>query len=980
MSTLFILATLAQIAIPVSLPRSLANHPVSIALVQATSDADLLLEQGLKLYQLERYAEAAKIFQQVSQSTSNSLSQAQALNYLSLTYQQLGQLSDAEEAIKQSFQLLPQKTGTKEYLSIRAQALNTQGKLLLAQGKSETALDIWDEAIATYGKIGDNDGKIGSQINQAKALQTLGFYRRSRDTLENVKKNLDKQPDSPLKVTGLLSLGNALRIVGDVKASQSILAESCEIETKRLQLTASCDIEANDLQSKENIPAQSTTERLAEIFVSLGNTAQAQEKNQEALQFYQRAANTSQQQTTQLQAQINRLRLSVNLLAIATNEEAISQLETSSEESSELETSSEESSEIAASSEESSEIEASSEESSEIEASSEESSEIETSSGESSEIAASSVLEPSEIEALSAEILAQLQVLPSELDKLPPSRSSIYARINFAQSLVKLTKIDGATKGIISIEDNCTSVNSLCTAAKVLVTGVKQAKELADVRAESHARGTLGCLYEQTQQWSEAQKLTEQALQLAEGIRAKDIAYNWYWQLGRLLSKADNPQSNSKGAIASYEQAISILKTLRRDLSAVNRESQFSFEDEVTPVYREYVNLLLPKTGEPSQDNLDKARKVIESLQLAELDNYFRTACLDTQAVLIENIDQSGQTAVVYPIILSDRLVIILSVPNSENSQTLKFHTVPISEKEFANTIEYLRQKLVLRSTREFLIPSQQVYNWLIAPMESNLANSGVKNLVFVLDGTLQTIPIAALYDQDKKEYLVQKGYNIAITPGLELLPPTPFTSGRLQAVVGGLSEARDNFPPLPGVENELKEIQKILSDSQTFINDSFTSQKIEQTIKLSPFPIVHLATHGNFSSKAEDTFILSWNKRVNVSDLGSLLTTRGEQQSQVIELLVLSACQTASGDNRAALGIAGVAIQSGARSTLASVWSVNDDATADLMVNFYQNLAKKNTKAESLRRAQLALLEGEDSTYKHPYYWSPFILVGNWQ
>ncbi|MDB9373357.1 CHAT domain-containing protein [Nodularia sphaerocarpa] len=950
MSTLFILATLAQIAIPVSLPRNLANHPVSIALVQSTSDAELLLEQGLKLYQSERYAEAAKIFQQVSKST-NSLSQAQALNYLSLTYQQLGQLSDAEEAIKQSFQLLPQKTGTKEYLSIRAQALNTQGKLLLAQGKSETALDIWDEAIATYGKIGDNDGKIGSQINQAQALQTLGFYRRSRNTLENVKQNLDKQPDSLLKVTGLLSLGNALRIVGDVKESQLILAQTCQLETKRLQSTASCDNEANDLQSKEITPAQSTTqERLAEIFLSLGNTAQAQEKNQEALQYYQRAANTSQQQTTQVQAQLNGLRLSVNLLAIAANQEEISQLGNLSEESSEIETSSEESSEI------------------------------ETSSGESSEIENSSVVEASEIETLSAEILSQLQGLPSQLEKLPPSRSSIYARINFAQSLVKITKIGGAAKGIISIEDNCTSVNSLCTAAKVLVTGVKQAEQLADVRAESQALGTLGSLYEQTQQWSEAQRLTEQALQLAEGIRAKDIAYSWYWQLGRLLSTDKNPQSNLNGAIAGYEQAVSILKSLRRDLSTVNRESQFSFGDEVEPVYREYVNLLLPKTGEPSQKNLDKARKVIESLQLAELDNYFRTACLDTQAVLIENIDQARQTAVVYPIILSDRLITILSVPNTENSQSLKFHAVPISEKEFAKTIEDLRQKLVLRSTREFLIPSQQVYDWLIAPMESNLANSSVKNLVFVLDGTLQNIPIAALYDQKKKEYLVQKGYNIAVTPGLELLPPTPVNNRTLQAVIGGLSEARDNFPPLPGVQNELEGIQKILSDSQTFINDLFTSQQIEQAVKLSPFPIVHLATHGEFSSKAEDTFILSWNKRVNVSDLSSLLTTRREQQSQVIELLVLSACQTASGDNRAALGIAGVAIQSGARSTLASVWSVNDDATADLMVNFYQNLAKNNTKAESLRLAQLALLDGEDSTYKHPYYWAPFILVGNWQ
>jgi CHAT domain-containing protein len=546
--------------------------------------------------------------------------------------------------------------------------------------------------------------------------------------------------------------------------------------------------------------------------------------------------------------------------------------------------------------------------------------------------------------------------------------------------MVKLAKIDGAAKGIITTEDNCTSVNSLCKVAQILATGVKEAKQLADVRAESYALGTLGSLYEQTQQWTEARNLTEQALQLAEGIKAKDIAYSWYWQLGRLLSTDDNPQSHNEGAIAAYDQAINILKSLRRDLVAVNRESQFSFRDEVEPVYREYVSLLLPKTGEPSVKNLDKARKVIESLQLAELDNYFRTACLDTQAVQIESIDEARQTSVIYPVILSDRLAIILSVPNTENSKSLKLHTVPIPQKEFANTIEDLRQKLVLRSTREFLIPSQQVYEWLIRPIESDLQNSGVKNLVFVLDGTLQNIPVAALYDQHKQQYLIEKGYNIAITPGLELLPPTPLSSERLQAVLGGLSEERENFPPLPSVKEELEQITKKLSESQSFINDSFTSQQITQAVGLFPAPIVHLATHGKFSSKAEETFILTWNKRVNVNELNAVLTTRQRQQKQAIELLVLSACETASGDNRAALGIAGVAIQSGARSTLASIWSVNDEATADLMVQFYQDLAKNQTKAEALRRAQLALLSGEDSRYQHPYYWASFILVGNWQ
>ncbi len=235
----------------------------------------------------------------------------------------------------------------------------------------------------------------------------------------------------------------------------------------------------------------------------------------------------------------------------------------------------------------------------------------------------------------------------------------------------------------------CTSPDSLCNAAKVVATGFQQAKSLEDVRSQAYALGTLGSLYEQTQQWKEAQTLTQQALTLAEGIQARDIAYRWQWQLGRILSANGNSQGNELGAIAAYDQAVKNLKSIRRDLVTVNRDAQFSFRDEVEPVYREYVSLLLPKpvyreyvslllpkTGEPSAKNLDKARKVIESLQLAELDNFFRAACVDSQPVQIDDIDQQKQTAVIYPVVLSDRLSIILSLPHQQKNKSLKLHTV----------------------------------------------------------------------------------------------------------------------------------------------------------------------------------------------------------------------------------------------------------------------------------------------------------------
>jgi CHAT domain-containing protein len=175
-------------------------------------------------------------------------------------------------------------------------------------------------------------------------------------------------------------------------------------------------------------------------------------------------------------------------------------------------------------------------------------------------------------------------------------------------------------------------------------------------------------------------------------------------------------------------------------------------------------------------------------------------------------------------------------------------------------------------------------------------------------------------------------------------------------------------------------ELNQILSEvsGEKLFNQEFTKTKIQNAIEAIPFPVVHLATHGQFSSKAEETFILTWDDRINVNELNNFLQKTDQRRGTPIELLVLSACQTAKGDNRAALGIAGVAVRAGARSTLATLWSVNDDATSALMRQFYQELAKPSvTKAEAIRRAQQSILQ--DPNWQHPYYWAPYVLVGNW-
>ncbi len=265
------------------------------------------------------------------------------------------------------------------------------------------------------------------------------------------------------------------------------------------------------------------------------------------------------------------------------------------------------------------------------------------------------------------------------------------------------------------------------------------------------------------------------------------------------------------------------------------------------------------------------------------------------------------------------------------------------------------------------------MYDWLIRPAEADLAKSGVKTLVFVPDGALRNIPMAAL--RDRHQYLIEK-YSIALAPSLKLLDPKPLQRRQLKALTVGLSEARQGFAPLSNVPLELKQIQSEVS-SVVLLNQKFTSNAFQNQVESTNFPIVHIATHGQFSSKAEQTFILSWDDRINVKQLDRILQPRNKSNG-AIELLVLSACQTAAGDKRAALGLAGIAVRAGARSTLATLWSVDDAATAELMNEFYRELANTTvTKAEALRRAQLKLIKNPQA--QHPIYWAAYVLVGNW-
>ncbi len=555
--------------------------------------------------------------------------------------------------------------------------------------------------------------------------------------------------------------------------------------------------------------------------------------------------------------------------------------------------------------------------------------------------------------------------ISSALKLLPDNQKHIYQQINFAHNLIELrqkAQSEGRTlKNIPSWSEIEEIVSDIIT----------KAHNNQSSKAESYGLGLKGKIAEQKQEWLKAQELTEKALSLASNVNVGEISYLWQWQLGRI----NYAQGNIEAAINNYAQAVETLRNLSEDLVAIDSNIQYSFRQNVEPVYRELINLLLqpdsksniPNSG-VSQDNLKQARDVVESLQLAELHNFFREACLDAKPVNIDEVDH--QAAAIYPIILGDHLEIILSIPN----QPLEHYSISVTQEELEREIKLLRQTLVIRSRRAFYNPAKKLYNWLILPEIEALKAHNINTIVFVPDGLLRNIPLSALYDG--QQYLVEN-FSVAVTSGLQLLTPTSVKDMKLKTLAVGLTQERQGFSALDFVNQELAEIQT-QTDSLVLVDQDFTTQAFQQEITLSNYPIVHIATHGQFSSSLDSTFLLAWDDKISINKLDQILQGRTPSQKQAIELLVLSACETATGDKQAALGLAGMAVRAGARSTLATLWSVNDQATAQMMSDFYQQLGTRQfPKAEAVRKAQLSLLKS--NRYSHPFYWAPYVLLGNW-
>lgn len=345
----------------------------------------------------------------------------------------------------------------------------------------------------------------------------------------------------------------------------------------------------------------------------------------------------------------------------------------------------------------------------------------------------------------------------------------------------------------------------------------------------------------------------------------------------------------------------------------------------------------------------------------------------------------------------SDQLEVIVV---TAKGSILRKRTAAATRVQVMQLADELRREVAdprrTRSTN-YLSRSQQLYQWLIAPIQTELRRRQITNLVFLMDAGLRSLPVAALHDGQR--FLVEQ-YSIGLMPSVSLTDTRYQNIKNSQLLSLGISESTQGQLPLPSVQIETATIVNSLWSGQLYLNENATIDTLRTARQQRPYGIIHLATHADFlPGKLDNSYIQFWEERLRLDQLREL----GWSNPQV-QLLVLSACSTALGDREAELGFGGLAVQAGVKSAVASLWAVNDVATAALVTRFYKDLGAAPIKAEALRQAQLAALRGQvyvkdgkiegidstgialpddvssvrDETLTHPYYWSGFTMIGN--
>ncbi|BAQ62332.1 hypothetical protein GM3708_2738 [Geminocystis sp. NIES-3708] len=396
-----------------------------------------------------------------------------------------------------------------------------------------------------------------------------------------------------------------------------------------------------------------------------------------------------------------------------------------------------------------------------------------------------------------------------------------------------------------------------------------------------------------------------------------------------------------------------------------------------------------------------------------EYEDYFQRdivnsekSSLEISAILAKLDQQTGTNSAVIWVTPEEKYLHLVYLTKSgkiivKDIEDASFNKLTQTVKDFYTEINQINNPINLTQ-------AQQLYEWIIKPyQEEFLDKDNINNLLFCLENGVRLLPLVALHDGNN--FLIEK-YNITRIPAFNLIIPQYQSLKNPQVLAMGAS----NFPdqdPLPAVTLELENIMKRLQNnyhisssrsSEVLLNEEFTLSNMQKQLQGNSFNIIHLATHANFNQgNPNNSYIQFWDQKLTLDKMASF------PWQTAPDLLVLSACNTAFGDRNAELGFTGVALQSGVKSALGSLWSVSDLGTFALITEFYEQLinqsAQNLTKTQALRKAQNLLLQEkiyfQDNrlitphgnielpetlglkgkiTLSHPFYWGGFTLISN--
>lgn len=530
-------------------------------------------------------------------------------------------------------------------------------------------------------------------------------------------------------------------------------------------------------------------------------------------------------------------------------------------------------------------------------------------------------------------------------------------------------------------------------AIAVLEEALTRARSAGRRNLEVKALDRLAQAREDVGQPALALALSAEALLPAGQLGREDLLLALQWRRGRLLRATGQPAA----ALDAYRQAADHLTRIRSDIPVTYADGRSSFRDTFAPIYQGLAELLLAEPGGEAQPGrLREARRAMERIKQSELEDYLGDRCV-VERSLDEDVALPPGTAVLYPLPLPDRLELL--VQHEGGMSRLR---VDVSARVLADVARRFARDLRVRGWTD--TDAEALHGWLLAPVEG-LLGKGLETLVVVPDGELRLIPFAALKRAGR--YVIED-YAVAVAAGLALAEPRRGDAGApLRALLAGVAmpgRVVDHLPAamlrsfdqglpaveastrearsarlqqalaLPGVRDEIRSLDE-LGLGTTLLDEAFSLAAFEQALASGRYDTVHIASHGVFGGAAADTFIMAHDDIITIDRLQELLDLGG---GGGLDLLTLSACETAEGDDRAPLGLAGAALRARARSALGSLWPVADDATRDLMGRFYRELKDGRSKAQALRAAQLEVLRSEGRA--HPFFWSPFILVGDWR